>query len=237
VVDRFGAIWSVSEASEHRPVLRFEPTSDRAQYFVQSPGPWGGWWGMTRLPDDRLITFPKEYFGAPTVLSSKILVITPGPLLGDAGFDEVPGFDLSDGGYGLQGGSLTREGTVCATPAGLSPGVVCVQRVSPDGLLAVPFPSPVSTFGLNATFGDGNVWTTPDNDQVAVISGDGGVEVKMVSGQRYGLLGLVATPQGLVGIPGASPRFLLIQPGVVPADGIVDRRPMPVLLSAWFNKL
>ena len=60
----------------------------------------------------------------------------------------------------------------------------------------------------------------------------------MLQAGRQGYLGMVATPQGLVAIPaGPGTGFLLIQPGTPVRGNIYDVRPMPVLLSPFFNKL
>lgn len=237
VVDAFGRVWTVSEAHEAMPILRFDPGDGGLTRFNPvGSAPWGGWWGMARLPDDRLLTFPKEYFADPTVLSPSVMVITPHP--GAADFEQVAGFDMADAGSGLQGGSLTRAGSVCSTPAGLTSKLVFV-RLESGALAASDVDTVVTGFGFAATDSDGFVMTTPDlNDEVAVISSDGGVTLRRISGQRYGYLGLIATPQGMVGIPGGPPAgFLLLQPGTALDGGVFDRRPMPVLLSPWFNKL
>lgn len=170
-------------------------------------------------------------------LSPTGLVVTPGATANDATFTRLEGYSLEDGGFGLQGGSLAADGTVCATPAGLISDVVCVSR-NGDALVPTRYPGPVNAYGFNAAFGDGRVWTTPDSlNQLVRISSDGGVQTASVPSTRYGFLGLVATPQGLVGIPsGAGTGFLVIQPGVG-NNGVYDARPLPVLLSPYFNKL
>jgi hypothetical protein len=191
---------------------------------------------MARLPDDRLLAFPKEYFANPAVLSPSVLLITPGDY--DAGFDLVPGFDMADAGFALQGGTLTRQGSVCSTSAGLTSRLNFV-RLTDAGLVASGVDVAAAAFGFAATSSDGLVMTTPDfSNEVALISDTGVVTLRPISGQRYGYLGLVATPQGMVAIPGSPPaNFLLMQPGTPLDGGSFDRRPLPVLLSPWFNKL
>ncbi|MGV3620461.1 MAG: hypothetical protein ACO1OB_06575 [Archangium sp.] len=242
VVDAYGTVWSVSESSaESVPVLRFDPTSGTAVRFTAagvSKPRWGGWWGMARMPDDTLVAFPKEYFNGPQYLSRTILTVTPGPELEDAGFGEVAGFDLSemDGGFPMQGGSLTFEGSVCGTAAGIETRYVCVSGTSTK--TATMFPGPVDVWGFNGTFSDGNVWITPDSaSRMLRIDGTGDVgELMVTNTERYSFLGMVATPQGMVLIPGAATqrRFVLVKPG---GQDLADTRPMPVLLSPYFNKL
>lgn len=244
VVDAFGTLWSASEHPDGLPLLRFDPLTNQTAFYLGAggagAGKWGGWWGMARLPDDRLLAFPKEYFANPDVLSPFMVVISPSEELDDAGTRQLREFDLRDGGFPLQGGSLTRDGQVCATPAGLESRVVCVKLAPAGGLQTATFSGPpgLTGYGFNSSFGDGRVWTTPDlNDQAARIASDGGITTLFVQAGRYGYLGQVATPQGLVAIPGAPGLpFLLIQPRAMLVDE-VESRPMPVLLSPWFNKL
>ncbi len=239
VLDSFGTVWSASESPDGLPLLRFDPVSGVMTFHSFKSGPWGGFWGLARLPDDRLITFPKEYASNPSVLAPTPFVISPEEALADAGLEAVGAFDMTDGGFPLQGGSLTFEGQVCATPAGLEARVVCFGTPFFGFINASVFTGPVMGYGFNASFGDGRVWTSPDlNNLLARIAGDGGITTTTVQAGRYGYLGMVATPQGVVGIPGApGTGFLLIQPGTALAPGIYDSRPLPVLLSPFFNKL
>jgi hypothetical protein len=240
VVDEFGTVWSVSEHPDGLPMLRYNPATRQLTKHTPRGGASGGWWGMARLPDDRLLAFPKEFWANPSTLSPNIIAVSlpfPGPQGID--FDVVEGFDLRDGGFALQGGSLTREGSVCATPAADEARVVCVDISALGSLQAMVSVGPVNGYGFNASYSDGRVWTTPDvNNLLARIASDGGVTTTTVVGGRYGYLGLVATPQGLVAIPGApGTGFLLIQPGSPVSPGVYDSRPLPVLLSPYFNKL
>lgn len=244
VVDAFGFIWTASEASEQQmPVLRFDPSTGASSLFYLPTGrdDWGGWWGMARLPDDRLLAFPKERDIAKHELSPFILAIAPESSLADAGFSNVENFDITDAdsGFPMQGGSLTRTGHVCGTAAGIETRVVCIA--SDAGVLrATMHQTTIDRWGFNGTFSDGLVWTTPDSSsRMARIDGDGlNSSAAVSSSGRYGFLGLVATPQGMVLIPGApdSNQFVIVQPGVS-FNGIYDKRPLPVLLSPYFNKL
>lgn len=242
VVDAYGTVWTVSESSsESVSMLRFDPTNGNATRFaapMMSKPRWGGWWGMARMPDDTLLAFPKEYFNNPDSLSPYIVNITPGPELEDAGFTEVSGFDLVDGGLGfpMQGGSLTHDGAVCGTAAGTETRFVCVTGGTTK--VATTYPGPVNVWGFSGTFSDGRVWTTPDSaSRMVRLESNGNASLRSVTNtNRYSFLGLVATPQGMVLIPGASTQreFVLVKPG---GQNTPDTRPMPVLLSPYFNKL
>lgn len=247
VVDRFGYVWTVSEAStESMPPVRFDPQSGAAAQFVAPPGflHWGGWWGMARLPDDTLLAFPKEFFSASKApLSPHILTVTAAPDLNSASFDVVKGFDVSDPGTGfpVQGGSLSWHGAVCGTAAASETRFVCVTSNAAGRQATMhPGPSLASAWGFNGTFGDGRVWVTPDADsRMPRMDGNGGFSVIQVTTPgRYAYLGLVATPQGMVLIPGVpGSQFAIVQPGAATVGGVYDQRPMSVLLSPYFNKL
>ncbi|PZR07388.1 MAG: hypothetical protein DI536_27425 [Archangium gephyra] len=243
VVDAYGTVWSASESSEESvSIVRYDPQSQSSALFgpsnVSKPR-WGGWWGMARLPDDSLLAFPKEYGNGPSYLSPYILSIKPAAALDDAQFSEVGGFDLGkpDAGFAVQGGSLTYEGAVCATPAAMDSRFVCIVS-NGSGTTATLHEGPVSYWGFNGTFSDGRVWTAPDSaSQMVSINGNGQAAVRSINAtNRYGFLGLVATPQGMVLIPGSPTQrdFMLVRPGGLQGN---DTRPMPVLLSPYFNKL
>lgn len=238
VLDAHGFVWTASESHDALPIYRFQADAPANVAIFPAPSGvsgWGGWWGMVRLPDDRLLLLPKEYNPA---LSPAPVLVTPGPAVGDAGFALVDGFSLTDGGFALQNGSLTPDGVVCATPAGLVAAVLCLRPGDAGTLVPTVHATGPNAFGFNAAFGDGRVWTTPDSSSLmARIASDGGVSTVTATSTRYGYLGLVATPQGLVGIPsGAGTGFMLIQPGSA-QNGVYDARPLPVLLSPYFNKL
>ncbi len=243
VVDRFGFIWTVSESSdEPMPVLRFDPDAGTSSLFHVPTGrdDWGGWWGMARLPDDRLLAFPKEA-SITKHLSPYILAIEPQAPLTDAFFSNVADFNIStrDGGFSMQGGSLTRSGSVCGAPAGIETRLVCVNDDT-GPLRATMVQTTIDTWGFSGTFSDGVVWTAPDVGSIMARIDESGVRssVTTVASVRYGYLGVVATPQGLVLIPGVrgSEKFVIVKPGD-PINGVWDQRPMPVLLSPYFNKL
>jgi hypothetical protein len=219
VVDQFGKVWTVSE--EALPLLRFDLASAQPDGGVDTTAftVGGGYWGMVRRPDDQLLAFPKELEGR----SNQILRINPSTTLMPA---VVPGFTAS---AGLQGASLLSDGTVCATPAGLDSSPVCVDSsfgVTSDGGVH-------RSFGFNATGPDGLVWTAPDDlAEVLRISPQGISTTTLMVGSfsRYSHLGLVATPLGMVGIPGEPPHRFLLLP-------LSEKRPMRALLSPYFNKL
>jgi hypothetical protein len=243
VVDRHGTIWAASESHEALPLFRFQPDGGAWATF-QSPdgGAWGGWWGLSRLPDDRLIAFPKEGANpALTDLSASVLLIDPSQALDGARFVEVAGFDAKDGGLGLQGSALTREGRVWSVAAGADERALSFD---PQGAqLDEVRTGATNGFGFLGTFGDGQVWSSPDDSLQTLrlwrFAGDGGFSQLQANTAipRYGYLGLVATPVGLVAIPGGAREVLLLKPGVPFGEGLHDVRPMSVLLSPYFNKL
>lgn len=242
VVDRYGFVWSASELSATSvPMVRFDPRTGDSELFTMpddiSSG-WGGWWGMARLPDDTLLAFPKEYAnGKGSALSPHIIAIEPGATMLEVAFTEVAGFDLADAGFALQGGSLTFEGAACATPAGSEARYVCVTS-NGGSHSATIHDGPSTLWGFNGTFSDGRVWTTPDDDAAMVrVDANGQTDKRTVNNAvRYGYLGLVASPQGMVLVPGSPSvrQFLVVKPGALPTG---DTRPMSVLLSPYFNKL
>lgn len=230
VVDAFGDVWTVSEAN--LPILRLglsQPLADGGLAAVVYTGASvGGFWGAVRLPDDRILTFPKE-FANNAALTRRIFVIDPStgnPLSTVANF-------AADAG--LQGASLLASGVACATPAGLDAFPVCVSG-SGGTLSATSInPETISSFGFNATGGDGRVWAAPDVLATLVNLDEVGVVARTPTPplspapSRYAWLGLVATPQGLVAIPGEAPEFLRIE--------VSESRPLRSLLSPYFNKL
>ena len=200
------------------------------------------------MPDDRIVVFPKEGYVELEGLQRELLVFQPGPAAptdeADSGitFQYATGFDLLDGGTPLTGGSLTREGTVISLPSA-NQGVIVTIDKSNIGYDSVIRPGIVNYLGTSASFSDGRVWTTPDDSQqLYAIDAAGTTRLFPFSrGARYKYLGLVATPQGLVGIPclatnGEAQGFLTIEPGAM-VGGVYDLRPMRVLLSPYFNKL
>jgi hypothetical protein len=233
VVDAFGTVWSASESPDGLPLVRYHPTDGRMALLRADAGAWGGFWGLTRLKDDRLVAFPKQYPDAPTVLSSRILVITPRPTLNQADFEFMAGFDLSQGDHPLRGGALTSSGDVCAFEAGLEGDVACL---SSDAASVKVRHGTEPGAGFCATFGDGFVWAAPDHGKMQRLSADDHAAfdlpgVPLGTQGRFWYQGLVATPQGLVSIPAKPGAGFLV---VVPAPEV---RPMSVLLSPWFNKL
>jgi hypothetical protein len=237
VVDAEGTIWGVSERPDAiMSVIRFWPLTEQVDKFAHAlPSGWGGWFGLTRLPNDDLLAFPKETFSSPA-LSSAVLRIRPRQTHPSMRFTEVSGFDARDAGFTFQGAALTHAGHACAIAAGPDARYLCITGSGPA--LHV---GPVSRYGLPATFGDGRVWTSPDDDALTALDADGGFSLCPVAtpggSTRYAYLGMVATPNGFVVIPGTlqSGGFLLLRPGR--DGGVGETRPMPVLLSPFFNKL
>ena len=230
VIDKFGFIWSVSENElEAYPVIRVDPSDGGVATFIQK-GRWSGWWGMSRLPDDRLVAFPKEFT---TNGSPYILEISPGPTITDATLTLRTTFDASDSGMSLQGGAMTRSGVLVVAPSSLQ-GQALLYDPRDGGTQL--FPIPGIGVGFLGTHGDGYVYSSPDHQMQALrLSSDAGVQLLTspfgADGDRYGWLGMVATPVGLVGIPGNRASVLVFQAGTP------EQRPIDVLLSPWFNKL
>ncbi len=237
-VDRFGHIWSASEGVHG--ILRFEPVSGESRLFASPDGGlWGGWWGMTRLADDRLVLFPKEGVHGKK-LSPAIVIVTPTEDFEGLVMEELPGYDAATQGIGLQGGALTWSGAAWSASAGLDERAVFLRT---DDVPEIVLTGADAGFGFLGTFSDGQVWTSPDNSATGLnlwrFNSDGKPSLLQsnVVVPRYAYLGLVATPAGLVGIPGTTDLVLLLQPGAAKPDGGYDSRPMPVLLSPYFNKL
>ena len=230
VLDAFGRLWLVSEnPAKADPVVVVHLDAGTVQVLSAAPAS-GGWWGLTRLPDDRLVAFPKEHAAGG---SPYILELTPLPPPALATVRVRTDFDASDAGQSYQGGVLTRAGHVLVAPAGI-PGDALRYDGQDGGLRVLPVPQ-VGT-GFLGTHGDGHVYSTPDNNQSMLrLTDDGGVHQLTspfgTTNDRYGWLGFVATPWGLVGIPGNRPDVLVFEPG---PD---ESRPMRVLLSPYFNRL
>jgi hypothetical protein len=225
VVDKHGDVWSVSE--DALPVIRLDrhnlaPDGGMSVLISTSLG---GYWGMVRLPDDRLLAFPKE-FPNDARLSRRALVIDPDATTGM--LSDVGDFVASNG---FQGASLTASGQACAGMAWLGTPTCVSTSLLATGLSVG---GSTSTFGFNATGPDGLVWFAPDHSltirrvgppQTLLDSFVSGVAVG-----RYTWLGLVATPNGFVAIPGEPPhRFGFLE--------TTETRRLHVLLSPYFNKL
>lgn len=237
VVDLDGELWSVSERHDaEMPVIRFSPDTEQVvPTALVRPSGWGGWFGVSRLPSGELLAFPKETFASPA-LSSAVLRIRPRQTRLNNRYVEVAGFDARDAGVTFQGAALTHDGLACAPAAGPDARYLCV-----GGGDATLFTGPIARYGPPATFGDGRVWTSPDDDALPALAADGGstrYDIVTPGGStRYSYLGLVATPHGLVAISGGpqSGGFLHLVPKL--DGGTVENRPLPVLLSPYFNKL
>ena len=230
VLDAFGYLWAVpgNEWLPY-PIIRVDLATGAVQPFF-TLARHGGWWGMARLPDDRLVSFPKDFLANG---SHWVLEITPRASFDSATVQVRLDFDAEDAGLSLQGSALTRDGVVLSVPsfrqgAGL-------RYDSADGGIST-FPLPAVACGTIGTHGDGFVYSTPDEDlKVLRLASDGGV-VAFTSpfgtlNDRYGWLGFVATRAGLVGIPSNRPEVLILNPGVA------ESRSLEVLLSPYFNKL
>lgn len=222
-VDAYGTIWFVSEnVTTVFPTLRFDPVTQTVQTFS---GLTGGWWGLARLPNDHLLSFPKES-GFDIALE----------IIPDATSATVQlRADLQDAGVGggIFGPTINHEGVVFSLPV-YQGGLAAYYDSSSDSFHS--YPLPMQGLGMFGTHGNGDLYPAPDEASVVIeVLPDAGyystTNPFSPNVMRYGFMGFVATPQGMVAIPCNYQVVYLFTPGVP------ESRPMSVLLSPWFDKL
>ncbi|MFT3836468.1 MAG: hypothetical protein QM723_05695 [Myxococcaceae bacterium] len=224
-LDAYGTIWFVSESiSPVYPIVRFDPATQAVQTFSALPG---GWWGLARLPNDHLLSFPKES-GFDVALE-----IAPDATFTSATITLRQDLMSAGVGAGMFGPTINHEGLVFSLPV-YQGGLAAYYDSSTDSFH--PYPLPMEGLGMFGTHGNGDLYPSPDEASVVVeVLPDAGyystTNPFAPNVMRYGFMGFVATPQGMVAIPCNYPVVYLFTPGVP------EPRPMSVLLSPWFNKL
>lgn len=228
-VDRYGTLWAVSEnEAVTEPVFRFDLTDGGLKTFAVGPGLGGGWWGLSRTLDDRLVAFPKERYT--DAGSRRVLEIAPGAAFDSATLTLRFEIDAEDAGLALSGAALDRDGNLFSTPA--SPGLPRTLTRFADGGLAVVAQEPIA-LGTIGSHGNGCTYTTPALG-LYLRQCDGQKPTLLDAGfasDQYGFLGWVATPEGLVAIPGTQSQAVMLRPSAK------EPRALPVLLSPYFNRL
>lgn len=225
VLDELGRLWMVSSQAGHAVM----DLNDGGVTWPETGEVLGGMWGLTRAPatdtGDWLFTAPIDGAG-----SQSLARITTGK--GEAAFVGQDVYSLADGGGGpLKGGALRADGTVLFVP--YVAGGDLVQLDAHDGGIVVKrVVGPPVRPGFTATGPDGEVWAldwtvhrlAPSAVSEWVVI-DGGVH------PDFPWTGVVATRQGLIGIPGRSSVVIRVRL----SSG--EARSPRALLSPYFNKL